>query len=300
MSRYPLRMYPNFTYQVAYHPVGHLISTPGGARVIRIPESSSRPPWMYRNFTYPLAYHPVGHLISTWGSSIRQVCKWTENYLHRKLRFLDIKTRSPFPGNLRTMASRRKRPASEFSTTASQSATSAGMRKSARVSNRQSAEASASPLILSQIFFAKVDGEKFVELTSLAKRVQNKKQGDKALASVWRRLGHDVLIPPIDGVRGVPFPKQKGHAREKLMPAANLRGFEAYVGELNEDDVDANRELLLAIASELLPAGDGGGSAEIVGVPFQLASRHKAMKLGDDDGARVHVVKVVRKDFYNF
>ena len=22
-------MYPNFTYQVAYHPVGHLMSTPG-------------------------------------------------------------------------------------------------------------------------------------------------------------------------------------------------------------------------------------------------------------------------------
>ena len=90
-SHRPLRMYPNFTYQVAYHPVGHLISTPGGAPVIRIPESSSRPPWMYRNFTYPVAYHPVGHLISTWGSSIRQVCKWTENLLHRKLRFLDIR-----------------------------------------------------------------------------------------------------------------------------------------------------------------------------------------------------------------
>ena len=164
-------------------------------------------------------------------------------------------------------------------------------RKSARVSNRQSAEASASPLISSQLFFAEVDGEKFVELTSLAKRVQKKKQGDKALASVWRRLGHDVLIPEIDGVRGVAFPKQRGHAREKLMPAANLRGFEAYVRELNEDDVDANEALLRAVASELLPAGDGG-RADVARVPFQPASRHKVMKLGDDDGARVHVVKV--------
>ena len=90
-SHRPLRMYPNFTYQVACHPVGHLISTPGGAPVIRIPESSSRPPWMYRNFTYPVAYHTVGHLISTWGSSIRQACKWTEKLLHRKLRLLDIR-----------------------------------------------------------------------------------------------------------------------------------------------------------------------------------------------------------------
>ena len=66
-SHRPLRMYPNFTYQVTYHPVGHLISTPWGAPVIRIPESS-RPPWMYRNFTYTVAYHPVGHLISTRGA----------------------------------------------------------------------------------------------------------------------------------------------------------------------------------------------------------------------------------------
>ena len=35
------------------------------------------------------------------------------------------------------------------------------------------------------MFFAEVDGEKFVELTSLAKRVQ-KKRGDKALVAVWR------------------------------------------------------------------------------------------------------------------
>ena len=159
-----------------------------------------------------------------------------------------------------------------------------------RVSNHQSAEASASPLILSQMFFTEVDGEKFVELTSLAKRVQKKKQGDKALASVWRRLGHDVLIPDIDGVRGVAFPRQRGHPREKLMPAANLRGLEAYVRELNADDVDANEALLRAVASELLPAGDGGGSVESIGVPFQLASRHKVMQLGDDDAARVHVV----------
>ena len=75
------------------------------------------------------------------------------------------------------------------------------------------------------------------------------------------------------------------------MPAANLRGSEAYVRELNEDDVDANEALLRAVASELLPAGDGGG-ADADRVPFQLASRHKVMKLGDDDGARVHVVAV--------
>jgi len=147
---------------------------------------------------------------------------------------------------------------------------------------------------LDSLFFADADGEKFVELTSLAKRVQ-KKRGDKALVAVWRRLGHDVLIPDIDGVRGVPFAKQRGHAREKLMPAANLRGFEAYVAELNEDDVEANAALLRAVASELLPAGDGGGSVEVVGEPFRLASRHKVMKLGDDDSARVHVVEVKGK-----
>ena len=53
---------------------------------------------------------------------------------------------------------------------------------------------------LQNLFFAEVDGEKFVELTSLAKRVQ-KKRGDKALVSVWHRLGHDFLISDIDGVR---------------------------------------------------------------------------------------------------
>ena len=99
------------------------------------------------------------------------------------------------------------------------------------------------------IFFAECDGEKFVELTSLAKRVQNNREGERALRAVWRRAGHDVLIPDIDGVRGVAFPGQRGHPREKLMPAANLRGFEAYVRELNEDDVDANEALLRAVAS---------------------------------------------------
>ena len=67
------------------------------------------------------------------------------------------------------------------------------------------------------------------------------------------------------------------------------------MGELNEDDVEANKPLLRAVASELLPAGNGGGSVEIVRVPFQLASRHKVMKLGDDDSARVHVVEVKGK-----
>ena len=162
-----------------------------------------------------------------------------------------------------------------------------------RVSNHQSAEASASPLILSQMFFTEVDGEKFVELTSLAKLVQKKKQGGKALASVWRRLGYDVLIPPIDGVCGMAFPGQRGHARDKLMPAANLRGFEAYVGELNDDDVEANRELLRAVALKLLPAADGDGATALP--HFQLASRHKVMKLGDDVSSRVHVVEVKGK-----
>ena len=96
------------------------------------------------------------------------------------------------------------------------------------------------------MFFAEVDGEKFVELTSLAKRVQKKKKrGGKALASVWRRLGHDVLIPPIDGVRAVPFPKQKGHARDKLMPA-DVADREAVV-----ENSDAGRFCRDAIVSRL-------------------------------------------------
>ena len=129
-----------------------------------------------------------------------------------------------------------------------------------------------------------------MELTSLAKRIQKKKQGDKALIAVWRRLGQDDLTPDIDGVRSLPFPQQRGHAREKLMPAANLRGFETYVGELNEDDVEANQPLLRAVAQELLPAG--GATAP---PPFRLASRHKVMKLGPDDSSRVHVVEVQKK-----
>ena len=72
------------------------------------------------------------------------------------------------------MASRRKRPASPPQ--ASQSATSAGInqnhtnsKKKARASNRQSSEASTSQL--SNLFFTEAEGEHFVELTSLAKRV---------------------------------------------------------------------------------------------------------------------------------
>ena len=143
------------------------------------------------------------------------------------------------------------------------------------------------------IFFAECDGKKFVELTSLAKQVQKKMQGDRALASVWRRLGYDVLIPPIEGIRGMPFPTQRGHARAKLMPAANLRGFETYVGELNEDEVEANAALLKAVARELLPAGAVGG-ADVDGVPFQLASRHKVMKLGPEEST-VHIVQLKGK-----
>ena len=67
------------------------------------------------------------------------------------------------------------------------------------------------------------------------------------------------------------------------MPAANLRGFEAYVGELSEDDVEANAALLLAVARELLLASGGGSTTPLP--PFQLASRHKVMKLGPDESS---------------
>jgi hypothetical protein len=186
------------------------------------------------------------------------------------------------------MASQHKRPASP--------AYHSGTRKkSARVSDRpSSSQAPTSPNALqtSQFVFVEKNGEKFVELTSLAKQVQKKMQGDKALASVWRRLGYDVLIPPIEGVRGMPFPTQRGHARGKLMPAANLRGFETYVGELNEEDVEANLALLQAVARELLPASGGGSTTPLP--PFQLASRHKVMKLGPDEST-VHIVKLKGK-----
>ena len=46
----------NSTSQVAHSAVRHSGSTRG---------SSSRPFWMYPNFTYQVAYHPVGHLMST-------------------------------------------------------------------------------------------------------------------------------------------------------------------------------------------------------------------------------------------
>ena len=61
------------------------------------------------------------------------------------------------------------------------------IKKGAGAWRRQSSEASTSQL--NGLIFAEADGEKFVELTSLAKRVQ-KKQGDRALAAVWRRLVH--------------------------------------------------------------------------------------------------------------
>ena len=67
------------------------------------------------------------------------------------------------------------------------------------------------------------------------------------------------------------------------------------MSKLNEDDVEANRGLLLAVGSDLLPTGEGGGSVGIVGEPFRLVSRHKVMKLGDDDSSHVHVVQVKGK-----
>ena len=59
--------------------------------------------------------------------------------------------------------------------------------------------------------------------------------------------------------------------------------------------MSANETLLRAVAGELLPAGEGSGSVEIAGVPFKLASRHKVMKLGPDDSARVHIVETKGK-----
>ncbi len=122
-------------------------------------------------------------------------------------------------------------------------------------------------------------GQRFVELTSLAKMVQKKQMGDKALQSTWRRAGFDVLIPEIDGVRGLSFPTQKGHARDKLMPAANPQGLQAYVRELDQEVIDASAAVLEAVAAEL--GGDAGGAQ------LDLQSRHKVMDLAQR--ARVHV-----------
>ena len=161
----------------------------------------------------------------TSGPSSRPLREYPESGLvFPKDRALDSKTFLPISGAQLAMASQRKRPASPFSMKASQSATSVvgvngrqtKARKTARVSNP-----TISTTQLRGIFFAECDGEKFVELTSLASRVQNHSHGGKALRAIWRRAGHDVLIPDIDGVRGVAFPGQRGHPREKLMPAAN-------------------------------------------------------------------------------
>ena len=64
------------------------------------------------------------------------------------------------------------------------------------------------------------------------------------------------------------------------------------MGELNEDDVEANAALPKAVARELLPAGGGGGATPLP--PFQLASRHRVMKLGPDEST-VHIVQVKGK-----
>ncbi len=100
------------------------------------------------------------------------------------------------------------------------------------------------------LHFEEVDGQPFVELTSLAKIVQKKQQGDKALQAMWRRTGFDALIPSVRGVRGLAFPQQRRHARDKLMPAADSQGLQAYVAELDQCDIDDNAELLQAVAAE--------------------------------------------------
>ncbi len=113
--------------------------------------------------------------------------------------------------------------------------------------------------------FAVRDGTQFVERTSLAKKITGK-QGDKILKATWRRLGYDAAAPPIDGVAELPFAAQRGHARNKPMPAANLQGLHVFVGELDPDCVDANKGVLTQVSVEL-------------GGPVELKSRHWCIQL---------------------
>ncbi len=106
------------------------------------------------------------------------------------------------------------------------------------------------PDALRGLHFTDSEGRRFVELTSLAKTVQ-KKRGDKALQGTWRRAGFDMQIPDIDGIRGLTFPSQKGHASHKIMPAADMHGFQAYVRELGLQVLNDNEELLKHVAAEL-------------------------------------------------
>ena len=143
-----------------------------------------------------------------------------------------------------------------------------------RVSANASGDGDAASL-LRDLHFEEADGRMFVELTSLARIVQKKQHGDKALQATWRRAGCDDLVPACRGVRRLAFPKQKGHPGDKLMPAADLDGLQAYVKELDQDAIDSNAELLNGVAVRL-----GGARPE-------LRSRHSVMELGH--GARVHV-----------
>ena len=147
--------------------------------------------------------------------------------------------------------------------------------KKARKSELDVVPSEAAAMPLGGLHFATDNCANFVERTSLAKKVQNKQMGDKALQAVWRRAGFDDLIPDIGGVRGLAFPKQRGKPCDKIMPAAKLAGLQAYVRELDQAVIDQNAALLAAVAERL---GDG---------PLQLESRHKVMDLGQ--GVQVHV-----------
>lgn len=115
-----------------------------------------------------------------------------------------------------------------------------------------------------------------VELTSLAKQVQRKRDGVPALKAMWRRAGFDdTLIPNIDGIRVWAFPMQRGKPRGKLMPAADSKGLQAYVRELGQKNIDDRERLLTAVAAKL---GDA---------PLQLESKHKLMQL--ERGTHIHV-----------
>ena len=102
---------------------------------------------------------------------------------------------------------------------------------------------------------------------------------DQALRSTWRRAGFDVMTPDARGVRDVAFPKQRGHARDKLMPAASSAGLQTYVRELDQEVINASAALLRAVAPRL--TGDAGAPR------LELESKHEAVDLASR--ACVHV-----------
>ena len=128
------------------------------------------------------------------------------------------------------------------------------------------------------LHFNELGGEKVIELTSLAKRLGGK-QGDRSLASTWRRLGFDdTLLPEIDGVAEATFPTHHGRPRNKRMPGATSHGLQRYVRELDQSVLDEHAALLQLAA------------AELGGPPLKLDSRHKTLDLGA--GAFVHAPTV--------